>query len=184
MGLEQVKNEILENANEEAKRIAEAGKREAEAIMRKADEEIGRIRKSAEDDTRKLIEAMERKAISSAEFDVKKMKLDRKKDIIDRVFESVKKDLGSLGEKEREAGIKSLLTKAKKEIEVKYVHASPKDKGIVSRMPGIVYKETDITGGIVAETQDLSLCVDFSYDAMLDEVRKKHLQEIAKRLFG
>lgn len=184
MGLEQVKNEILGNANEEAKRIAEAGKREAEEIMRKADGEIEKSRKSAEDDTRKLIEAMERKAISSAEFDVKKMKLDRKKDIIDRVFGNVKKDLGSLGEKDREAGIRSLLAKAKKEIEVKYVHASPKDKSLIGKIPNVVYKETDIMGGIVAETQDLSLCVDFSYDAMLDEVRKKHLQEIAKILFG
>ena len=184
MGLEQVKKEILEKANQEAKEIAEKGKKEADSIMEKTKAEIESYRKMVDEDGKKLIEGMERKAIASAEFDVKKMKLDRKKEMIDLVFGNVSERLQSLSEQKREADIKKLLAKARKEIEVKYVHANPKDEKIINRMHDVKYMETDIIGGIVAESHDLSFSIDLSYDEMLEDVRKKYLQEIAKTLFG
>ena len=78
MGLEQVKKEILEKADEEAKEIVEKGKKEADSIMEKTRAEIESYRKTVEEEGKKLIEGMERKAIASAEFDVKKMKLNKK----------------------------------------------------------------------------------------------------------
>lgn len=184
MGLEQVKKEILEKASAEAKQIVGKGKKEAEEIMERTNEEINSYRKSAEGDSRKLIDSMERKVIAAAEFEVKKMKLDRKKEMIDRVFSNARKKLSSLGEKSREANIRKLLAKAKKEIEVKYVHANKADSKIVQKLHEVEYRETDITGGIVAESHDLNFCVDLSYDGLLEDIKKKHLQEIAKKLFG
>lgn len=183
MGLEQVKKEILDKADEEAERIVEKARKEAEEIMRNAREETEAYRKQAEEDTKKLIEAMERKVVAAAEFEVKKMKLDRKKGIIDQVFADVEKELKGLSEKKREESIKKLLAKAKKDIDVRYVHANGNDKAIVQRIPGVIYRDTDIIGGIVAESPDQSFVVDLSYDEILQNVRKAYLQEIAKMLF-
>ncbi|PIN86731.1 hypothetical protein COV19_03275 [Candidatus Woesearchaeota archaeon CG10_big_fil_rev_8_21_14_0_10_44_13] len=183
MGLEQVKKEILDKADEEAGKIVEKAKNEAEGILKKTKEEIEAYRKGADEDTKKLIEAMERKVMAAAEFDVKKMKLDRKKEIIDSVFEQVEKELRELPDRKREENIKKLLAKAKKDIEVKYVHANENDRKIVQKISGVQYKETDIIGGIVAESPDLNFVVDISYDELLQNVRKTYLQEIAKMLF-
>lgn len=184
MGLEQVKKEILDKASEEAKAVIEKGRKEAESIMRKTDGEITIYRKKVEEEGVKLMESMERKIIAAAEFDVKKMKLDRKKEMMDLVMEGVKKRLEGLPENSREANIKRLLAKARKDIEVKFVHANPKDRKIVQKISGVEYKETDIIGGIVAESRDMNFSVDLSYDGMLEDIKKKHLQEIAKSLFG
>jgi len=184
MGLEQVKKEILDKASQEAKNITQKGQAEAKEILDKTNKEIREYRTKVIEDTKKLEEAMERRVIAAAEFDVKKMKLDKKKEMIEKAFDNVKSKLGKLDDKNKEKNIKKLLAKAKKEIEVKYLHGNPADKKIINRIKGVEYRETDITGGIVAESKDLSFSVDMSYDELLDEIRKKHLQEIADKLFS
>lgn len=184
MGLEELKKEILDKAEEEARKITGSGKREAEEIMTKAMQEIEQSRKASEEDAARISEKIEKKALASAEFDSKKMKLDRKKEIIDKLFSEVKADLSRMDERKRESSIKKLLDRANKEIQVKYVHANANDKKIIERMKGVSYVKADITGGIVAESQDLDFSIDLSYDEILEGIRKKHLQEIAEKLFG
>lgn len=184
MGLEEVKEEILEKANAESRRIISEGSREAEKIAKETDSQIKSLIEKSDEETSKLIESMERKEVSGAEFDAKKAKLDRKKDMVEKAFSNVRKDLAAMPEKKRESYLKKLVDKAKTEIEVAYVYANSDDRKIVEKIKGVRYKQADISGGIIAENKDASIRVDYSYDEMLDSIKKESMQEIAEKLFG
>ena len=184
MGLEEVKKEILEKAKSEADRIINEGKKEAEKIMDETSRKIKEYRENVNNDTKKLLDIMERKEIAGAEFDVKKMKLDKKKEMIDRAFSNVVGRLRRIPEKKRETLIRKLIEKAKKEIDVKYVYASKDDRKIIEKIPSVKYREADISGGIIAENEDGSISIDYSYEEILDGIKKENLQEIASKLFG
>ncbi|MBD3314123.1 hypothetical protein GF345_06790 [Candidatus Woesearchaeota archaeon] len=186
MGLEEVKKEIIENAEKKAEGIVKEGKDEADRIIKETDAQLEDYRKRSEDDAHKIISAMERKERSSAEFDVKKMKLDKKKEIIDRAFSEVKKKLQSMPDKKRESYLKNLLDDAKKEIDVAKVYVNSQDRKIAERITGkgISVDGSEISGGLVAENSDSTISVDYSYDELLDTVEKENLQEIASKLFG
>ncbi|MFO8015767.1 MAG: V-type ATP synthase subunit E family protein [Candidatus Woesearchaeota archaeon] len=188
MSLDKVKKEILQKAEKEADSIISRGKKEAEEMMKKADEEAEEYRKNSEEENRKVIERMEKKTLASADFDIKKMKLDKKKEMIDMAFENARKRLQDMSDKDKEARMKKLLEKAKKEIDVGTVYSSPEDRKIVQKivqkMPGVKCSTADISGGIIAESKGGEFSVDMSYDELLEEVKKKYLQEIAAKLFG
>lgn len=184
MGLEEVKKEILEKAGLEAKRIISEARGEAEAITKDTEKQVSDYKERSDKEALKLIETIERKEKAGAEFDAKKLKLDRKKELVDAAFNNVKKTLAKMPEKKREEYIKKLIDKAKKEIDVAYVYANSNDRKIVERIPGIKYKEAEIVWGIIAENIDGSIRVDYSYEEVLDSVEKENMQEIATKLFG
>jgi V/A-type H+-transporting ATPase subunit E len=183
MGLEQVKQEIISRAKQEEARIILEAEKEAQAIDKETEEKVGKYRKEVEEKTKEMLVMLDGRETAAAEFDVKKNLLDKKKEIIDRVFEQVSESLKKLSDKKRQEYIKRLVDKAKKEINVKYVYASPKDKKFVSRIRGVEYKPKEILGGIIAETADRKISIDYSFEEMLREIKEKHLQEIGKLLF-
>ncbi|MCX6707772.1 MAG: V-type ATP synthase subunit E family protein [Candidatus Woesearchaeota archaeon] len=184
MGLEELKREILEKASAEAGRIIKEGESEAWKIAKDTDSQIKDLRDKSDAETSKLIESMERKEVSGAEFDAKKAKLDRKKEMVEKAFSNAVKALSDMPDKKREQYLKKLVEKAKKEIDVSFVYANSDDRKIVEKMSGVKYKQADISGGIIAENKDGSIRVDYSYDELLDSIKKESMQEIAEKLFG
>lgn len=178
MGIDKVKATIIEEAEREAQKIMQEGEKEGEVIIKNAEEKIKEYREKAEEETSRMLEQLEKREIARAEFDVKKSKLDKKKKIIDRVFEQVKERIDKASSEKRKAWTKDLLSKAKKEIDVKYVYGNKRDA-----IRGIEFKEIKILGGIIAENKDRTVSVDFRFEEILDEIREKNLQEIAKILF-
>ncbi|MCX8146925.1 MAG: V-type ATP synthase subunit E family protein [Candidatus Woesearchaeota archaeon] len=183
MGLEEVKREIIEKAEKEARGIIEEGRKESNAIIEEINQKISEYRKEAENEAEKIIETMERREIAGVEFDVKKMMLDKKKEVIDSVFSYVKKKLIEMPEKQRERYIRSLVEKAKSEIKVKCIYGNKQDKKIIEKIPAVKYKEADICGGIIAENEDGTIRIDYSYDEILEQIQKENLRQIAEMLF-
>ena len=184
MGLNEVKQEILRNAQKQAGSIIADANNEAKAIGDNAQVEIQEYRDKVEKNTTALISAMERKESAGVEFDLKKALLDKKKEIIERVFTNVLNDLVSASAKKKEDILKMLIAKAGKEIDVKLVYVNKADKPIVSKMNGLQCKEADIIGGVIAETADGTIRIDYSYEEILDAIKKDNLQQIALLLFG
>src|SRR3989344_5987537 len=158
MGLNEVKQEILRNAQKQAGSIIADANNEAKAIGDNAQVEIQEYRDKVEKNTTALISAMERKESAGVEFDLKKALLDKKKEIIERVFTNVLNDLVSASAKKKEDILKMLIAKAG--------------------------KEADIIGGVIAETADGTMRIDYSYEEILDAIKKDNLQQIALLLFG
>ena len=184
MGLNEVKHEIIQNARKEADAILAGARLEAQAIDRKAQAEISDYRNAVEQDTQKLLAAIERREIAGAEFDLKKALLGKKTEMIGAVLERSKKKMQGMSIRKKEEIIRKLVAKAGKEIEVKVVYASKADRAIVSAIKGMIFREADISGGIIAETADGRMRIDCSYGELFDAVKKDNLQQIALLMFG
>jgi len=183
MGLEKVKQEIIAKVESEASAIIGEARQEEDKILQEARSRADEYRRKAEEDTDKIIEGLEKREIAAAVFNVKKMKLDKKKEIVDLVFKEVADRIEKMDSKKRAEFIKKLADKTKKEIDVRYIRANRKDKPAVESIRGVSYIESGMLGGIIAENASRDISVDYSFEEILREIREKSLQEIAKILF-
>lgn len=183
MGLEEVKQEILNHGEKQANSITKEGETEAQKIHAEALKKVEDYKVKSAEHTQNLVATMEKRELARASFDVRKKLLDKKKEIIDEVIDGVKEDIKKLPVAKQEQYIKNLIAKAKQEIDVKFVYANAKDKSKVNKVKSVVFKPKPILGGIIAETSDTKISVDYSYEQLLETIREKHLQEIGSMLF-
>jgi len=180
MGLEELKEEILNNARNDSNRIIEEAKKEAEQIMTKSRERIDEYKKKLEEDKKKLTENLEKMKTAQARSEAKKLILDKKKEIIDGVFEKAKQKLNTLNGSKREEYTQKLIEKAKNEMEIATVYCNKKDRKFLQDFN---CEETDILGGVIVEKEDKSVRIDYSFETLLGNIKESSLQEIAKLLF-
>jgi len=181
MGLEKVKDEILNNANREASRIKEEANNEVKKAMDDSEQRVNSYRNKANEDAKSIIESMKTKEKASAELELKKLNLDAKKALIEKVFVNAKNKICKLDENKRKEMIKKLLEKSIKELEIKSVYCNKIDAKFIQ---GFDVKVENILGGIIAENDDGSVRVNYSYDSLLQSVRENSLKDVAKILFG
>ncbi len=187
MGLEKVKQEILDNARNEASGIIEAAQAEARSILKAAQKQAEQNEEQAAAELQTAAEALRRKEAASAELELQKQTLSTKSEIIEQAFLDAAQKIFSLTEKKREAHIISLLEAARKEMNVAVVRCNARDIKLADSASGGKLKiltDDSITGGIIAESSDGKLRIDYSYDALLDQARSKVLGEVANALFS
>lgn len=184
MGLEKVKQEIIERAQKEAAAIIDAANAEARAVMKAAEKQMQEYEKTVDEDLEKSAEVTKRREIASAELEVKKQALSLKNDLINSIFSEARKRLAQLGDKKRESHVKALLATASGELNAAVVRCSQKDvKFLQGRGKLKVAADESILGGIIAESEDGKLRVDYSYDTLLEQARAKVLSDVSKTLF-
>ncbi len=180
MGLEEVKEEILNSARNNSSDVIEEAKKEAQQIIIKAKTRVNEYKKKLEDDKSKLIENLEKMKVAQARSEAKKLVLEKKKEIIEGVFEQIKQKLAALNDSERKKYIQKLIEKAKDEIEIATVYCNKKDKRLLQDFK---CEEASIIGGIMVENKNKSVRVDYSFETLLSNIKESSLQEIAKILF-
>ncbi len=184
MGLEKVKQEILEKAQKEADEIVAAATAEAKAIMKSAEKQMQDYGKMVAEDEDKKSELMKRREVASAELELQKQMLTAKNRLIESVFAEVKQKLKTRSDKNREADVKALLKVASQEMDVAVVQCSGRDMGFLEGSGLKIARNDAMLGGVVAESPDGRLRVDYSYDSLLGQVRSKVLSDVARKLFG
>lgn len=180
MGLEAVKEEILNSAKEEANSLIAEARKEANRIAKEAEKKIEELQAKSESETKKAFETIKRQELASAELENKKMLLEAKKQIIDATFAEARKKLESLDDKKREAIMKKLLERAKSEMEAAKIYCSKRDAKLAK---GVNVQAADITGGLIAENEDGTVRIDYTFDTMLQSIKERELQNISKLLF-
>ena len=181
MGLESVKEEVIKNAKEQESAMIAEARKESNKLAKESEKKTEEMKEKADSETKRIIDAMKRQALASGELEIKKMVLEAKKQIIENVFAEAKNRLESLDEKKKEALLKKLLEKSRKELEVEYVYCSRKDAKLVK---GVNAGLADILGGIIAENKDKTIRIDYSFETMLEIIKERELQNINKILFG
>jgi len=181
MGLEKVKDEIVEKAKEQASLAVSQAKSKAGHTLREAEKKIEEYRNASLEDAKNVMVDIKRQEIARAELEAKKMFLQSKKEIIDEVMENAKKELLKSKEREMSDLISSLLNKAKNDIEIEYVYCNKMDSKFIK---GCNVKEAEISGGLIAENKEQTIRVDYSFDTLFQSMRENKLQEIAQELFG
>ncbi|MBI3036217.1 hypothetical protein HYY73_00450 [Candidatus Woesearchaeota archaeon] len=184
MGLEKVKQEILERAKAEADKAVDDAKSEAKAVMKSAEKQVTVYERVMEEDLEALSNAVKRREVASAELELKKQLLSAKSGLIEGVFGEARKKLGSLSDKKRESHITALLDSARKEMNVSVVQCSGKDARFLDSSGLKVVRNDSMLGGIIAESPDGKLRIDYSYETVLGQVKSKVLGDVAKILFG
>ena len=177
MGLEEVKQEILNKAKKDAEQIVKEAELEAKKIVNEAKGQIEEYKKTLSGQNKAQIANMERISNASANAAAKHIFLEKKKEIIDNAFEEARKQLAKQNKSKKYA--EKLLKKAEKEIDVETVYCNKPDADAISK-----YKVKTIEGinGIIAENKDGTVKVDMTFDTVLNDIKSKSLQEIAKIL--
>lgn len=181
MGLEAVKEEVLNSAKHSANSlIGDAGK-EAAQLLKEAEKKIEEMKKKSDEEAKKVMDVLKRQEIASAELEKKKMILEAKKQIIECVFIEAREWLGELDDKKRDVHIKKLLEKVKKDIEPANIYCNKRDAKFLK---GFDVEAIDIVGGLKAENREKTILVDYSFEAMLERIKETELQNMSKLLFG
>ena len=180
MGLEAVKEEILNSAKEKANSLIAEARKEANRIMKEAEKKIEGIREKSEAETKRAIDTIKRQELASAELENKKMLLEAKKQVIENVFIEISKKLESIDYKKTETYIKKLIEKIKNDIEPANFYSNKKD---IKFLKGLNVEPVNILGGLIAENKDRTVRVDYSFETILQDIKEKELQNINKILF-
>jgi V/A-type H+-transporting ATPase subunit E len=191
MGLEVVVEEIRTNSRKEAEKIRAASQADVRAILMMAQERAGKIKLSAEESITKQISHVMSQEISAANLVVKRELLNTQKGLLDEVYRKTLASIVALPQSFHEEALSILLSRARAEIPEGIVHCGSRDvrsldailaKGV---FPG--YRRGDpveIEGGILVESRNRELQLDFSYRTFLGQVWETGLKDASDLLFG
>ena len=191
MGLEAVIEEIRDKGKKEADRIRQETQAERAAILSAAQEKAERIKLAADQDVDRQTAHIMNQEVSSANLVVKRQLLNTQKELLDSVHANALSTIESLpGDFHRDA-LSSLLAKAKTEIPDGIVHCSRRDNDVLTQIlagnpafSGYTRGEpADIEGGIIVESRDGELQIDYSYRTFLDGVWETVLKDASDILF-
>jgi len=191
-GLEAVIKEIQEKGRREADAIRAENRVDVEAILRDAQERAAGIKMAAETDADRAATHIINQEVSAANLVVKRQVLNAQKTLLDQVYLASLAAVGDLPAEFHREALTELLKKVAGEIKEGVVHANARDtpviKEIISREKTLSGYTTgapvDIPGGIIAESTDGELMVDYSYRTFLDEIWESGLKDASDILFG
>lgn len=179
MGLEDVKNEILKDAEKEAEEIKEEGEKKAEEIKEEAKSEAEKIKQKAEQNIEKEKKSIRNKEISNARMQARERKLEVKERELKNIFESFREKLQNLDEEEKEDLFKSTLGKTG--FEVGKVYGSNDFKKIIDS-EDLEFEEIE-ENGLILESENSERRMNFTFDKIVEDMRKQCRQKVAEITF-
>lgn len=184
MALDKVANDILENARKEAdQRIQEAEKERAKILL-ETDQNIEKMRKSEEKELQDALTRMRMQELSSAELEAKKVVLNKRKDILNRTFEEMLKELSSMEPKEKSALYKKILADGKKVIHKPKVFIPQGEADLLAGLRGCEsLTEIEMSTGLILESEDGSVRLDYRFKTILESIWDRELKSISNTLF-
>jgi len=188
MPLETVLQEITKKGEEEIKRIEAETKKEVERILAEAKAEAEAILKRAREEAEKDGEALRRQEISSLNLELKRLMLEKQKEITDEVFRKLRQKIAEMDEKTRERILKSLIERNAKDGMLVFVRKE--DEKIVEKIIEEAKVKLKIAGnisalgGVILEKPDGEVRINLTFDEMLSQLYEKKLGEVARVLFG
>ena len=191
MELEAVAEDIREKGKRDAAAIQEETGKETEKILSAARAQADEIRHAAEDEVKGQASRLIDLEVSSSNLAVKRMLLNTQKDLLDQVYRATLDAIGRNPESFRRDSLKRLLARAKREIPEGAVFCAPGDaqalREILSSDPGFkgfrFGGHGDIPGGIIIESGNGQLKLDYSYRTVLDRVWEAGLKDASDTLF-
>ncbi|BBL67229.1 V-type ATP synthase subunit E family protein [Methanoculleus chikugoensis] len=192
MGLEAVVNEIREKGRKEVEAVRAETRAEVEEILRDAQVRAAEIKLSAEEEAGRVAARTTNQEVSAANLVVKRQVLNAQKTLLDQVYSASLAAVGDLPAEFQEKALTDLLKRAAKEIKKGVVHVNERDvpvvEAIISRQKTLsgytVGAPVEIPGGVIVESTDGELQIDYSYGTFLDEVWESGLKDASDILFA
>mgnify|MGYP001050684733 CR=1 FL=1 len=179
MAIEKLSSSLLADAKKEANAKIKNAEKQAEELLSNVEKEWMEKEKKVLKQADEMIKEERKERLAWARLESKR-KVEEAKD------EVVKKVMDALAEKfkryRKSAGygsfLKGLVKKAGEEMGKKsmVLHVAPGDGKIVKGM-GSVKEDLDSLGGVVAESKDGSVRVDYSFETLI-EMKKEEIRRI------
>jgi V/A-type H+-transporting ATPase subunit E len=189
MGLENVVSDILKSAKADVSAIVAERDSEVSSIIEEAKRTGERITgekvASAEEEATRI----RKQEISGANLEVRRMMLNTRKEILDETQKQT-------AERIRELDIESLLRSLIRAHigDATRVYSSRQDQPIVERLCDELLEakltkleyagNIDCISGIVLETEDETVRLDYTFDTIISEVSERSMKQISNILFG
>ncbi len=184
MSLEKVSDEIISTAKKEADSLKNTAKKEADSIMQSVNKSIEEKQSFADRQTQGVIDAMAKKELASAKLEEKRLVLDAKKDVIEKVYEGLEKKVIAIDKKTKEKAYAKLVKNAKQEFEPAYMYARKEDIAIVKKIAkSVKVIEEDLLGGIIFENSERTVRLDKSFDGVLATLKSENIKDVSEMLF-
>jgi len=180
MGLEKIKEEILQKAAAAEKAILEEAAVQSSEIRKKAEEKAKQLEHESLQNLQAETKSIENREQSLQNMEAKKMIFEVKKHAIDHVYSEAYSKIKKIPKKEREHIVKTLMEHAKKEIDIGTVYANSVDKEFAAQF---TVKPADIDGGIICESKDGTVRVDYTFATLFHDLREKTIKETSNILF-
>lgn len=191
MGLDAVIAEIKEKGRNETETLLQEGNSRKDEILHAARQEVEHIQQTVKDDVEKNLSHIISQEEAAAHLIVKRQALNTQKDLMDLVYQQALEKITQMPESFHKDAIISLLRKAKEEIPKGKVSCASRDKEILNK----VLKESEFSaytfgsvietdGGIIVESDDGQLQVDYSYRTFLNQVWESGLKDASDSLFA
>lgn len=181
MALENVIEDIINQANGSASELIKEGEEEADHLLSKAHIEAKQKLEKFEEESRNIAEEKKNSELTAARLEQKRMTLAAKKMATENIFNEIKSKIAQLSRKDNEDLAKTLVQKAKKELkDAKYVYSNSADKRVVEKM-GLEFAGTiDCLGGIIVENSDKSVRVNLTFDRLFEDFKEDINEHITK----
>ncbi|MEK6921897.1 MAG: V-type ATP synthase subunit E family protein [Nanoarchaeota archaeon] len=182
MALEQVKQEIIEHAEAEARKILANAKEHAKKEMDAAHSTLDVFDTELQESLQKELDALEKKYYASMKLASKKVLLQKQKELVDALFQELREHLAQLPKAEKTKIFASLFDAAKKQVSIGKIYCAKQDVPLVKTLFSTV-EAKEIIGGIIVESKDRTLLFDYSFDSIVAALQENKLQEVTALLF-
>ena len=185
MSLDKVVEEILRRGEERKLEIIRLGEKDRDELIAQARKKIAEIEAKGENRTKGSIAQMEQQDVSSAELESKRMLLESQRKVMDELKEEILVDLAKIPTDRRKRMYSKLVARAKSELGECYVYSTEKDKALLQLPSGMQIGGTmDSRGGLIFESKDKTVRLDFRFETLLDDLWSSKMKEIYGHLFG
>jgi V/A-type H+-transporting ATPase subunit E len=183
MGLDEVAEEILAK-----------GRAAAESVLKEAESERARLmaeaRGRAQAMTDEKLQQAEKRArqirvqeLAAAELEGKRARLVMEREILEAAAESARAMMANLPKEQDERLVLEILRK--NPAPGYRVFSARRNEAFLRALPSVEYGgNLNCLGGILYESSDGSVRMDFTYDTMLKDLVERNMKEIARLLFS
>ncbi|RUM34219.1 MAG: V-type ATP synthase subunit E [Archaeoglobus sp.] len=187
MPLEVVIEEIQKKGGEQVQQIINEAKAEAEEIIAEAKAEAEEIINKAREDAEKEAERYRRQEISSVNLEMKRLLLNKRKEVLEEVFKLVEDRIKKMDPEEKKRLLSKLIDSC--ELEEAVVYSNKDDENavreVISGKKGYRYGgNIDCLGGVILESTDGEVRINLTFDDLLAQVYENKMSEVSKILFG
>lgn len=176
MGLQEVKDEILNEAEQKASRIKEEGDSKAEEIITEGENRAEKIKEENREIIKKEKKALEKKKVSKAKMDSNKEIQEAKQESVEKAFKSFSDELDDLSDSQLQKFVDSAMDEAN--FEVERIQGPKEFEEYVDED----FEEMN-EKGLILESSDGKKSLNLTFDRIIQDFRRNHRGEAAKILF-
>lgn len=176
MGLQEVKSDILADAESKSDQIVEEAEQEADKILEEARKEAKKIEEKYEEQLDQEKESYRKKEISNANMKAREKRLEAKQEKMQEAFDSFEERLEDLSDSEREEYVERCLERVNFDVG-KVIGGSDFEEFV-----DVDFEEKDVHG-IIVVSEDGTKRQNFTFTKIVQQFREDYRKKVAEELF-